>query len=181
MPVWQRRASPSPDGEQVIAGLLVSAVLAVCYPPPVEAPVSIPFVSPACAYCSGHRGVEYLVAAGTPVRTVAPGVVRFSGMVAGTRYVVVLQADGLRATYGMLQTSVVSRGDVVNTGQLVGNSGVRLYFGLRDAADNPVDPTNLLGVLVGRPRLLPSNGTIGRRALPRRLTCAAGVSGVLPV
>ena len=166
---------------RVIAGLLVAAALAVCYPPPVEAQVSIPFVMPACTYCAGHRGVEYSVANGTPVRVVAPGVVTFSGMVAGTRYVVALQTDGLRATYGMLQASSVTRGDVVNSGQVVGHSGLRLYFGLRDAADNPVDPTNLLGVLVGRPRLLPSNGSTGRRAPPPRLTCAAVVSGLLPV
>lgn len=165
----------------MIAGLLFAAALAVCYPPPVDSQVSIPFVMPACAYCSGHRGVEYSVENGTPVRLVAAGVVTFSGKVAGTRYVVVLQADGLRATYGMLQASPVTRGDVVSSGQFVGHSGLRLYFGLRDAADNPVDPTNLLGVLVGRPRLLPSNGTIGRRAPPPRLTCAATASGVFPV
>ena len=165
----------------MISGLLVATALAVCYPPPVEAPVSIPFVRPACTYCAGHRGVEYVVAVSTPVRIVAAGVVTFSGMVAGTRYVVVLQADGLRATYGMLQTSTVTRGDVANSGQIAGHSSERLYFGLRDATDNPVDPTSLLGVLVGKPRLLPSNGGTGRRAPPPQLTCAASVTGALPV
>jgi len=102
-------------------------------------------------------------------------------MVAGTRYVVILQTDGLRATYGMLQTSTVTRGDVVTSGQVTGRSGPRLYFGLRAAADDPVDPTPLLGVLVGRARLVPPDGGSQRRASPPRLTCSASVSGVLPV
>ena len=165
----------------MIAGLLVVAALAVCYPPPVTAPITVPFVQPACEYCPGHRGVEYEVPVGASVRIVANGVVTFAGMVAGTRYVVVLQSDGLRATYGLLQASLVTRGDVVSVGQSAGTSGSRLYFGLRDSADTPVDPTPLLGVQVGRPRLVPTNGTPGRRAPPPRLVCTAIVSGVLPV
>ena len=157
------------------------ASLFSCYPPPVAAPVSVPYVQPACFYCPGHRGVEYALAPGTDVRAVAPGVVTFSGVVAGTRYVAILQTDGLRATYGMLQTSIVSRGDVVAGGQVMGRGGPRLYFGLRNAADYPVDPTPLLGVLIGRARLVPSDGGSPRRAQPPRLTCSASVSGVLPV
>ncbi len=165
----------------MIAGALVAAALAVCYPPPVQAPISVPFVQPACSYCPGHRGLEYQLSPETPVQIVAPGVVTFAGMVAGTRYVVVLQTDGLRATYGMLQSAMVSRGDVVVAGQLAGHSGLQLYFGLRDAHDDPVDPTPLLGELVGRVRLLPTNGDTQRRAPPPRLTCTAIVSNVLTV
>ncbi len=164
----------------MIAGLLAAASLAVCYLPPVAAQVSVPYVQPACAYCTGHRGVEYALAPGTEVHFAAPGMVTFSGVVAGTRYVVVLQADGLRATYGMLQSTLVSRGDVVVSGQVTGLSGATLYFGVRNAAGDPVDPTPLLGVLVGRPRLVPPDGTSQRRAPPPRLTCSASVSGVLP-
>ena len=165
----------------MIAGLLAAAALAVCYPPPVQAPVSVPFVQPACSYCPGHRGLEYQLSPGTPVQIVAPGVVTFTGIVAGVRYVVVLQTDGLRATYGMLQTAMVTGGDVVVAGQMAGHGGPRLYFGLRDAEDDPVDPTSLLGHLVGRARLLPTNGDLQRRAPPPRLTCTAIVSNVLPV
>lgn len=165
----------------MILGLLVAASFAACYPPPVAAQVSVPYVQPACSYCPGHKGVEYGLASGTDVRAVAPGVVTFSGVVAGTRYVVVLQADGLRATYGMLQTSLVSRGDVIASGQVVGHSGPKLYFGLRNAANDPVDPTPLLGRLAGRARLVPSDGGSQRRAPPPRLTCSASVSGVLAV
>lgn len=165
----------------MIAGLLVAASLLGCYLPPVAVPVSVPYVQPACAYCPGHRGVEYALTPGTDVRAVAQGVVTFSGTVAGTRYVVILQTDGLRATYGMLQTSTVSRGDVVASGQVAGHSGPRLYFGLRDARDRPVDPTLLFGFLVGRARLVPSDGGSQRRAPTPRLTCPASASGALSV
>ena len=165
----------------MIAGLFAAASLVACYLPPVAAQISVPYVQPACSYCPGHRGVEYALAPGTNVHVVAPGVVTFSGMVAGTRYVVILQTDGSRATYGMLQLSIVSRGDVVTGGQVTGHSGPRLYFGLRDAANDPVDPTPLLGVLVGRARLVPPDGGSQRRAPPPRLTCPASVSGVLSV
>ena len=165
----------------MIAGWVVVVSLLGCYSPPVAAQIAVPYVQPACSYCPGHRGVEYAVAPGTDVRAVAPGVVAFSGTVAGTRYVVILQADGLRATYGMLQSSTLSRGDVVAAGQVTGRSGARVYFGLRNATDEPVDPSPLLGVLVGRVRLVPSNGGAPRRAPPPRLMCPAGVSGTLPV
>ena len=118
---------------------------------------------------------------GTVVQIVAPGVVTFADVVAGTRYVVVLQTDGLRSTYGMLQTALVTRGDVVVAGEAVGNSGPQFYFGLRDATNDPVDPTPLLGVRVGRARLLPSGGGSGRRAPPPRLACTAAASDDLTV
>jgi murein DD-endopeptidase MepM/ murein hydrolase activator NlpD len=165
----------------VIAALLAAASLATCYLPPVTAEITVPYAQPACAYCPGHRGVDYALTPGTAVHAVAPGVVTFSGVVAGTRYVVVLQADGLRATYGLLQSPVVTRGDVVSAGQVTGLSGPTLYFGLRDAQDQPVNPMPLLGRLVGRARLVPPQGGAQRRAPPPRLTCSASVSGVFAV
>jgi murein DD-endopeptidase MepM/ murein hydrolase activator NlpD len=164
----------------MIAGLLLGLSLSVCYVPPVAAEISRPYEAPDCRYCAGHRGVEYSVAPGTQVHTVAAGVVSFVGVVAGTRYVVVLQSDGLRATYGMLATSSLSRGDVAVEGATVGVSGAVLYFGLRGADDDPVDPTPLLGHLVGRPRLVPREGAGRRTASPPRVSCAATVSGISP-
>ena len=148
----------------------------VCYAPPVSAVITVPFVRPACAYCSGHRGIQYAVATGTPVTAVSDGVVVFAGAVAGTRYVVVLHPDGMRATYGMLASASVRSGEVVHVGQVVGLSAVHLYFGLRDAANAPVDPAPLLGRLVGRARLLPTDGSGGRPAAAPRLVCAGDVS-----
>ena len=71
-----------------------------CFPPPVEATVAVAYREPACRYCAGHRGIDFDSRPGDSVRAVAAGEVTFAGSVAGTRYVVVAQADGLRATYG---------------------------------------------------------------------------------
>jgi murein DD-endopeptidase MepM/ murein hydrolase activator NlpD len=139
-------------------------------------PIAVPYEQPACPYCAGHRGVEYDLPAGSAVTAVAAGTVTFAGAVAGTRYLVVLQRDSRRATYGMLTTIALSRGDVVAAGEVVGRSSEHLYFGLRDAADQPVDPTRLLGRLVGVPRLVPADGSRPRPAPPPRLRCAASGS-----
>src|SRR4051812_38875494 len=86
-----------------------------CYFPPVVAAVVEPFDEPACTYCAGHRGIAYAVAAGTPIRSAAGGVVSFAGSVAGTRYVIVLHDDGLTATYGKLDVISVEVGQRVAT------------------------------------------------------------------
>jgi murein DD-endopeptidase MepM/ murein hydrolase activator NlpD len=152
--------------------VLVASLAAGCVPPPVDAPVAVPFRQPACRWCPGHRGLEFRTEPGAPVRAVAPGVVAFAGRVAGTLYVVVLHADGVRATYGMLATSAPTRGDVVLRGALVGRAGPRVYFGLRALDGSPIDPTPLLGREVARPRLVPTDGTPGRHAGDSRTVCA---------
>lgn len=158
----------------MIGGLLI---VAACFVPPVDVPIAIGFARPACEYCPGHRGVEYHPEAGVPVRAVLAGVVSFSGRVAGTLYVVVAQGDGSRATYGMLLTRTVGTGDGVTAGQVVGYSSARLYFGLRDPDGQPIDPTGMLGRWVGRPRLIPVDGTAARTGPPPRLTCPAAQVG----
>lgn len=156
--------------------LALVGVTGTCYPPPVSAPIAEPFVQPACDYCPGHRGVEYRLAPDTAVTAVADGTVTFSGVVAGTRYVVVLQPNGWKSTYGKLSTTVLSRGDVVRQGQQVGRSTAQLYFGFRDPSDRPVDPSTLLGAVVGRPRLVPADGRSPRAGPAPRLVCPAAVS-----
>ena len=161
--------------------LVVASFAPACYPPPVAAPIAVPYAQPACSFCPGHRGVEYQLAANTSVRAVSAGTVTFSGVVAGTRYLVVLQPDGMRATYGMLAAATPSKGDAVLAGQVVGLSSTRLYFGFRDASNAPIDPTAMLGRLVGRPRLVPLDGVRARAGRVPRLVCPAGVSGWLAV
>ncbi|MDO8362339.1 MAG: M23 family metallopeptidase [Actinomycetota bacterium] len=165
-----------------VAGLLAWSLLASatgssasgrCLPPPVPGPIAVSFQQPSCPYCAGHRGIEYHVAVGTPVHAVQQGVVTFAGTVAGTIYVVVLQPDGLRATYGLVLAPAVRRGAVVAQGQVVGHATGRVYFGLRATDDSPVDPTPLLGRWVGRPRLVPLDDTPPRPPPPPHLTCAA--------
>ncbi len=158
----------------MIGGLLV---VAACFVPPVDVPIAIGFTRPACDYCAGHRGVEFHPPTGVAVHAVIGGVVSFAGRVAGTLYVVVAQGDGSRTTYGMLATRVVGAGDGVAAGQIVGYSSARLYFGMRDANDQPVDPTGLLGHWVGRPRLVPLDGTAARTGPPPVLACPAAPTG----
>lgn len=165
----------------VLSALVVASFAPSCYTPPVPAPIAVPYAQPACTFCPGHRGVEYDLAANTPVRAVSDGAVTFSGVVAGTRYLVVLQPDGMRATYGMLAAATASNGDRVAAGQVVGISTVRLYFGLRNASNAPIDPTSMFGTFVGRSRLVPSDGNRARAGPVPRLVCPVGVSERLAV
>ena len=153
--------------------LLVALLPASCYPPPIDAPIVDPFRAPACAQCAGNRGLEYATTAGRAVTAVAPGTVSFSGVVAGTRYVVVDQPDGYRATYGRLAAATVAVGATVGAGQVVGTTTAGFYFGLR-LGEAYVDPAPLLGRWRYRPRLVPLDGSARRATPPPRLGCADG-------
>ena len=160
----------------LVLAVLASVARVTCYLPPVDATIVEPFVDAPCPYCAGgHRGVEYDVSPGTPVRAAAPGVVTFDGVVAGTRYVVVLGDDGLSATYGMLASSSTSDGARVRVGEVIARAGSRLYFGLR-RDDTYLDPERYLGVARHRPRLIPSSGLPGRPSRPMPPTCPAAAS-----
>ena len=98
-------------------------------------------------YAAGHRGVDFAVAAGTPVRAANDGVVSFAGSVAGTLHVTVAHAGGLRTSYSFLSSvsvragETVARGDVIGTTGGVGgdHDGAVLHLGLR-VGDRYVDP-----------------------------------------
>ena len=77
--------------------------------PPVDAPVVDPFRPPTSPYGPGNRGIDYATVPGTVVRTIAPGTVTFAGVVAGTRYVTVTHADGLRSSTVCYQFSLAIR------------------------------------------------------------------------
>jgi murein DD-endopeptidase MepM/ murein hydrolase activator NlpD len=161
----------------VVAGVSPAAGAAgTCYPPPVEAPVAVAYREPACRYCAGHRGIDFDSRAGDSVRAVAAGEVTFAGSVAGTRYVVVAHADGLRATYGGLDRVLVAEGGVVRQGQRLATAGGLLYFGFR-RGDEYVDPTPLLGRWRRAARLVPTDGSARRPAPPARLECPEQARG----
>ncbi len=141
-----------------------------CWYPPVLGRVVDPFREPPCPWCAGNRGIEYRVPRRTPVRSVATGDVTYSGVVAGTRYVVVRLPDGRRITYGRLTTTRARTGDRVLSGTIIGTAGPDFFFGVR-VGDRHVDPAPLLGRLVGRPRLVPTDGTAPRTPPPPRLRC----------
>jgi len=160
----------------LVAAVLVVVVRVTCYVPPVDAPIVEPFVAAPCPYCAGgHRGVEYDVAPGTPVRAAAPGAVTFDGTVVGTRYLVVRGDDGLTATYGMLSASLAHVDERVRAGEVIARAGPRFYFGLR-RDETYLDPEDYLGVVRHRPRLVPSSGLPGRPSRPLPPTCPAAVS-----
>jgi len=154
-------------------GLLTAVILLTpaCYQPPVDSPVVDPFRAPACSYCPGNRGLEYRPAPGTRVVAASGGVVRFSGVVAGVRYLVVDQQDGRTATYGYLSAGLVGVGSVVRAGQVVAITTNRFYFGLRQG-DRYIDPAQFLGKPHYRRRLIPFDGSVPRRAPPPIISCA---------
>jgi murein DD-endopeptidase MepM/ murein hydrolase activator NlpD len=151
---------------------IVSMLVPTCYLPPIASPVVDPFRAPACTFCPGNRGLEYTPAAGTPVIAAAAGVVTFSGLVAGVRYVVVAQSDGRTATYGRLAVARVVVGAMVHPSEVVGTTTDRFFFGLREG-DRYIDPAPFLGRLHYRPRLIPVDGSASRPAPPPTMHCAA--------
>jgi len=146
-----------------------------CLLPPVVAPVVDPYREPACRWCAGNRGVTYGAVRGAVVRAAAAGTVTFSGDVAGVRYVVVAHAaGGLRATYGGLGSTRLGAGDRIARGDVVGVAAGEVHFGLR-RGEAYVDPTPMLGRVVARPRLVPTDGTARRPGPPPRLDCTGAV------
>lgn len=146
-----------------------SVAASTCWLPPVDAPVSDPFRAPRCPYCAGNRGIEYATAPGVPVRSVAAGRVSFSGMVAGTGYVVVELPSGRRLTYGNV-VSALRVGDVAVAGSRIGLTAGPLHFGLRDG-ERYLDPTPFLGELRYRARLVPTDGSPGNDPGEPSLRC----------
>ncbi|MEP7045457.1 MAG: peptidoglycan DD-metalloendopeptidase family protein [Ilumatobacteraceae bacterium] len=153
-----------------VAALLL--MTSTCYVPPIDAPVVDPFRAPACVFCSGNRGLEYLPHSGATVVAAAPGVVAFSGMVAGVRYLVVDQADGRTATYGRIAVARVGVGHLVVAGDVVATTGDHFYFGLRQGQVY-IDPAPFLGSPRYRPRLVPTDGSAPRTPPRPTLVCAA--------
>jgi murein DD-endopeptidase MepM/ murein hydrolase activator NlpD len=141
-----------------------------CWRAPVEAPISDPFRAPACRWCPGNRGIEYDTSRGAEVTAVAAGVITFAGSVAGTGYVVIRHADGLRATYGNVSFDNLHVGDLVVRGMRVGSTTGRLHLGVRRGGSY-IDPTPLIGSLVFTPRLIPANDDRATPAPTPRLRC----------
>lgn len=158
------------------SGLQPSIALAApCWQPPVVGRIVDPFRDPTCPYCSGNRGLEYRVGGDVAVRSVASGTVTYSGTIAGTTYVVVDLANGWKVTYGKLTSSSTRRGDRVVRGVVVGRASGEFYFGLRIGGDYR-DPEPHLGRQVGRPRLVPVDGSPRRPSPTPVLTCPSGAA-----
>jgi murein DD-endopeptidase MepM/ murein hydrolase activator NlpD len=129
----------------------------VHYEPPTDAPVIDPFRPPPGPYAAGNRGIEYRTVPGSPVRAAADGRVTFAGAIAGSLYVTLSHADGIRTSYSYLASIAVTPGEQVRLGQPVGTAGERLHVGAR-RGDIYIDPARLW--LRGPPRvhLVPLDG-----------------------
>jgi hypothetical protein len=136
-----------------LLGPSAGVVLAAQRPfvPPVQAEIARGFEAPSHQFAAGHRGVDYAVAAGTPVRASGAGSVEFAGPVAGSLYVTLRHADGIETTYSFLSRIDVRKGDQVPQGQVVGLSGEghpgeshSLHFGAK-VNGKYIDPLSLLG------------------------------------
>ena len=118
--------------------------------PPVDAAVARPFEQPDSDYGAGHRGVDYAVDPGTPVRAAAAGTVRFAGPVAGTLAVSIAHAGDVVTTYTDLNEVHVAAGTPVGQGHWIGLAGSAhrggapgLHFGVK-VAGAYVDPRSLM-------------------------------------
>ena len=149
-----------------------AAAGSACWSPPVGAEVVDQFRPPQCRWCPGNRGIEYGTSPGDTVRAVATGTVVFSGVVAGTGYLVVRHGDGRRVTYGNLSERRFGEGDPVVAGVVVGRTAGRFHLGLRDG-ERYLDPAPFIGRLVGVVRLVPVDGGEPAPAPPPRLVCRA--------
>lgn len=121
-----------------MARLVLAAALMLV--PPVEGPAVRPFDPPDAPWAAGHRGVDYRVPPGTPVRAAAPGVVAFAGRVAGGLHVAVDHLGGVRTSYAYLSRLGVGEGVRVERGTVLGWSGGTgpghgpdlVHFGVRE-------------------------------------------------
>jgi len=106
---------------------------------PAHLDVVADFRQPACPYCAGQRGIEYSAPDGSAATAAASGVVTFAGSVGGVRYVVLRTPEGVLVTHGLLREVQARRGEQVRRGETIGQSGERLYIGVR-VGGRYVDP-----------------------------------------
>ncbi|MFB7250556.1 murein hydrolase activator EnvC family protein [Microbacterium sp. NPDC056234] len=118
-----------------------------------------PFIAPAHAYASGHRGIDIAVDTGGEVRAPAAGVVAFVGTVVDRPLLTIDHGGGLVTTFEPVMSTLrsgedVSAGDTIGTLSSGGHAaGGTLHVGLR-VHGVYVDPMMMFGP-VERAVLLP--------------------------
>ena len=121
---------------------------------PVRAPVLDPFRLPDGPYGAGNRGIEYDTNPGDAVVAAGPGIVVFSGPVAGNIYVTIDHGGGLRTSYGPLAGTEVPFARQVQRGDRIGRAAHSLHFSTRINGQY-VDPAGLFGTRRIDVRLVP--------------------------
>lgn len=102
----------------VLVGTSAGPALAASGVPPVTGPIVRAFDPPDQPWLAGHRGIDLLAAAGSPVVAVLAGRVTFTGRIAG-KGVVVVSHGSTRTTYEPVRASVRA-GDEVAAGYALG-------------------------------------------------------------
>lgn len=123
------------------------------YSVPVDASVVDPFRVPTGPYGPGNRGLEYLTAPGSVVRSIGAGTVAFAGQVAGRLVISIDHPDGLRSSLVGLAVIDTAAGRRVARGAVVGRAGPTLHLGVRRAGVY-LDPATLFSD-PGPARLVP--------------------------
>jgi len=206
---WRARWTLLPARVALVSVVAVTAavpaqVVGSGWERPVPGAVVRPYREPISRFASGHRGVDFAAAPGTPVRASNDGRVTFAGSVAGALHVVVAHAGGIRTSSSFLSRVDVRVGATVRRGDVVGVAGGSgeghgagvLHFGAR-IGDRYIDPMLLFGPtdLTELVRLVPANERAGAaraspddeaRALedefraPPEDHCAGGLLGAIP-
>lgn len=96
----------------LLLGVVPAGASGSWFIPPVDGVIGRRFEPPGTTWGPGHRGIDYVVAAGTAVRAIGPGTVSFAGRVANTQAVTIVHANGFVSTYSDLSEVLVGAGDV---------------------------------------------------------------------
>ena len=119
---------------------------------PVHGTVIRAYEPPPDPYSAGHRGIDIAAPFGTPIRAPADGTVSFAGTVAGSLFISIDHAGGVRTSYSWVSVVGVKKGQVVRAGAVIGATGqghpgsdrTHLHFSARlDGVY--IDPMLLLG------------------------------------
>lgn len=124
--------------------------------------------NPGYSGCASHHGYPALdigMPVGTPIYAAGPGRVRYAGSEGDARgtYVEIEHDDGIRSRYYHLSAEVVSEGQQVDRGTLIGRSGQsgratspHLHYEERTASGGEKDPGVMYGVVDGRLLVYPN-------------------------
>lgn len=121
----------------------------------VDAEVVRGFDPPSHPFGTGNRGIKYATAPGDPVRTMAPGRVRFAGQVGGLLHVTVEHPDQRLSSYSGVAAIEVRVGQEVNQGDVVATAGDLTHIGVRENGSY-IDPDSLINARVSV-RLIPES------------------------
>ncbi|HEX9506378.1 MAG TPA: peptidoglycan DD-metalloendopeptidase family protein, partial [Acidimicrobiia bacterium] len=122
---------------------------------PVGGPISSPFgyrVDPVTGATAFHSGVDFASSCGTPIKAAGTGVVLEAGFNSGGygNMTLIKHGAGLSTLYGHQSSIIVTAGQSVTQGQVIGyvgstgkSTGCHLHFEVR-VNGNPVDPLGYL-------------------------------------